>query len=33
MIRINGLGHSWARDEIHATAAIWQFFSQHALRK
>ncbi len=32
MIRIDGLGHSWARQEIDATAAIWQFFSQHALK-
>ena len=31
MIRIDGLGHSWAREEIDATAAIWQFFSQHRL--
>jgi polyhydroxybutyrate depolymerase len=31
MIRIDGLGHSWARTEVDATAAIWQFFSQHAL--
>ena len=31
MIRIDGLGHTWARTEIDATAAIWQFFSQHAL--
>jgi polyhydroxybutyrate depolymerase len=33
MIRIDGLGHSWARKEIDATAAIWQFFSQHPLRE
>ncbi len=31
MIRIDGLGHSWARQEIDATATIWQFFSQHTL--
>ena len=31
MIRIDGLGHSWARTEVDATAAIWQFFSQHPL--
>jgi polyhydroxybutyrate depolymerase len=33
MIRIDGLGHSWARQEIDTTAAIWQFFSQHQLRE
>jgi polyhydroxybutyrate depolymerase len=33
MIRIDGLGHSWAREEIDTTAAIWQFFSQHPLRE
>ncbi|MEO8257049.1 MAG: PHB depolymerase family esterase [Acidobacteriota bacterium] len=33
MIRIDGLGHTWARQEVDATAAIWQFFSQHALRE
>ena len=33
MIRIDGLGHSWAREEIDTTAAIWRFFSQHALRE
>ena len=33
MIRIDGLGHAWAREEIDTTAAIWQFFSQHALRE
>src|SRR5262245_16776108 len=31
MIRIDGLGHTWTRDEIDTTAAIWQFFRQHAL--
>jgi polyhydroxybutyrate depolymerase len=33
MIRIDGLGHSWARQEIDATAAIWEFFSQHRLQE
>lgn len=32
MIRIDGLGHTWAKDEIDTTAAIWAFFSQHALK-
>lgn len=33
MIRIDGLGHTWAKEQIDTTAAIWQFFSQHPLRK
>lgn len=33
MIRIDGLGHSWATEEIDTTAAIWQFFSHHRLRE
>ena len=33
MIRIDGLGHSWTREEIDTTAAIWKFFSQHPLRE
>jgi polyhydroxybutyrate depolymerase len=33
LIRIDGLGHSWARQEIDATAAIWQFFSQHPVKE
>jgi polyhydroxybutyrate depolymerase len=33
MVRIDGLGHTWTRTEIDTTAAIWQFFSQHALRE
>jgi polyhydroxybutyrate depolymerase len=32
LIRIDGLGHTWARTEVDATAAIWQFFSGHPLR-
>jgi polyhydroxybutyrate depolymerase len=31
LIRIDGLGHTWARTEIDATAAMWQFFRTHAL--
>jgi polyhydroxybutyrate depolymerase len=31
LIRIDGLGHAWARQEIDATAAMWEFFSRHAL--
>jgi polyhydroxybutyrate depolymerase len=33
MIRIDGLGHTWTRQEIDTTAAIWQFFSQHSLKE
>ena len=33
MIRIDGLGHSWTKEEIDTTAAIWKFFSQHRLRE
>ena len=33
MIRIDGLGHSWTREEIDTTAAIWEFFSQHPLKE
>jgi polyhydroxybutyrate depolymerase len=32
LIRIDGLGHSWAREEIDATGAMWEFFRSHALR-
>ncbi len=31
LIRIDGLGHRWARDEIDVTAAAWQFFQRHAI--
>jgi polyhydroxybutyrate depolymerase len=31
LVRIDGLGHSWAREEIDATATMWQFFRSHAL--
>ena len=33
MIRIDGLGHTWTREEIDTTAAIWQFFSQHPFKE
>ena len=32
LIRIDGLGHTWPRQEIDATAAIWQFFKSQRLR-
>lgn len=31
MIRIDGLRHQWARDEIDATAAMWAFFRGYSL--
>jgi len=33
LVRIDGLGHSWARQEIDATAAMWDFFKRHTLTK
>lgn len=32
LIRIDGLGHTWPRQQIDATAAIWQFFKSQRLR-
>jgi polyhydroxybutyrate depolymerase len=31
LIRVDGLVHRWARDEIDATAAAWDFFRAHIL--
>jgi len=33
LIRIDGLGHAWARQEIDATAAMWEFFARHARQR
>ena len=33
LVRIDGLVHTWARDEIDATAAMWEFFERHPLRR
>jgi polyhydroxybutyrate depolymerase len=33
LIRIDGLGHSWVREEVDATAVMWQFFRSHALKR
>ena len=33
LIRIDDFGHDWARDEIDATAAMWQFFQRHSLTR
>jgi len=32
LIRIDGLGHRWAREEVDATTAMWEFFRGHTLR-
>jgi polyhydroxybutyrate depolymerase len=31
LVRVDGLGHVWARNEIDATAAMWEFFRSHTL--
>jgi len=31
MIRVDGLRHQWARDEVDATAEMWAFFSHYSL--
>jgi polyhydroxybutyrate depolymerase len=31
MVRIDGLGHTWPREEIDATAVMWEFFTRHRL--
>jgi polyhydroxybutyrate depolymerase len=31
LVRIDGLAHTWARNEVDATAEIWQFFITHRL--
>jgi len=33
LVRIDGLGHVWAREEIDATAVMWEFFEEYALRQ
>ena len=33
LIRIDDFPHDWARDEIDATAAMWEFFKSHSLRR
>jgi polyhydroxybutyrate depolymerase len=33
LIRIDDFGHDWARDEIDATVAMWQFFKVHSLSR
>jgi polyhydroxybutyrate depolymerase len=31
MIRIDGLGHTWTKQEIDTTGVMWQFFKKHRL--
>ncbi len=33
LIRIDGLGHTWAKQDVDATAVMWRFFSGHRLRQ
>lgn len=32
LIRIDGLGHTWARQEIDATREMWEFFKRYEVR-
>jgi polyhydroxybutyrate depolymerase len=29
IVRIDGLGHTWPRDDVDATAVMWEFFRSH----
>jgi polyhydroxybutyrate depolymerase len=31
LVRVDGLAHTWARNEIDATAAAWEFFEAYTL--
>ena len=33
MIRIDGLGHTWTKQEIDTTGVMWQFFKSHRLNR
>jgi polyhydroxybutyrate depolymerase len=33
MIRIDGLGHTWAKQEVDTTGVMWQFFKNHRLER
>jgi polyhydroxybutyrate depolymerase len=33
LIRIDGLGHRWAREEVDATGEMWRFFETHTLQR
>lgn len=32
VVRIDGLGHRWTREEVDTTRVMWQFFTNHSLR-
>jgi polyhydroxybutyrate depolymerase len=32
LIRVDGLGHRWTRNEVDTTGVMWQFFKGHRLR-
>ena len=32
LIRIDGLGHTWPREAVDATTAMWEFFGDHPLK-
>jgi polyhydroxybutyrate depolymerase len=31
LVRIDGLAHTWARNEVDATAEMWRFFAAQRL--
>ena len=33
MIRIDGLGHTWTKEEVDTTGVMWQFFKSHHLSR
>jgi polyhydroxybutyrate depolymerase len=33
MIRIDGLGHTWTRQEVDTTGVMWQFFKSQRLER
>jgi len=33
LIRIDGLGHTWAKQEVDTTGVMWQFFKSHHLSR
>jgi polyhydroxybutyrate depolymerase len=33
MIRIDGLGHTWTKQEVDTTGVMWQFFKSHRLSR
>jgi polyhydroxybutyrate depolymerase len=33
LIRVDGLTHQWAREQVDATTVMWQFFARHSLSR